>query len=86
MDQAGADLAISMANPGLAMGEQAPAFGLTNARGETVTLEGLLADGSVVLTFYRGAWCPDCNLQLRGLSQSLPAIEAAGGQLVAITQ
>ncbi len=38
-----------------------------------------------MLTFYRGAWCPYCNLQLRGLSQSLPAIEMAGGQLVAVT-
>jgi peroxiredoxin len=85
MDQAGADLALSMPSPGLAVGEQAPGFSLTDARGETVTLEGLLAGGPVVLTFYRGTWCPYCNLQLRGLSQSLPAIEAAGGQLVAVT-
>jgi peroxiredoxin len=85
MDQAEADLAVSMRSPGLAVGEQAPGFSLNDARGETVTLAGLLANGPVVLTFYRGAWCPYCNLQLRGLSQSLPAIEAAGGQLVAVT-
>ncbi|MGB5736168.1 MAG: peroxiredoxin-like family protein [Thiohalocapsa sp.] len=85
MDQAGADLAAAMPRPGLAVGDQAPGFDLTDARGETVTLEDLLSKGPVVLTFYRGAWCPYCNLQLRGLSQSLPAITAAGGQLVAVT-
>jgi len=38
-----------------------------------------------VLTFYHGAWCPYCNLQLRALQQSLPEIEARGAQLVAVT-
>ncbi len=85
MDQAGADLAAAMPSPGLKLGEQAPAFQLSNARGQTVSLDGLLEKGPLVLTFYRGAWCPYCNLQLRGLAQSLPAIQAAGGQLVAIT-
>jgi peroxiredoxin len=74
-----------MPNPGLKVGDQAPGFRLTNARGQTIALADLLAQGPVVLTFYRGAWCPYCNLQLRGLAKSLPAIEAAGGRLVAIT-
>ncbi len=85
MDQAEADLAAKMPSPGLEVGDPAPGFTLTGARGETVTLARLLDKGPVVLTFYRGAWCPYCNLQLRGLAQSLPAIQAAGGQLVAIT-
>ncbi len=79
------ELAAAMSEPGLAVGDPAPAFALTNAKGETVRSEDLFADGPVVLTFYRGAWCPYCNLQLRGLSQSLAAIEQAGGRLVAIT-
>ncbi len=85
MDQSAADLAIAMPSAGLKVGERAPGFRLPDARGESVTLADLLANGPVVLTFYRGAWCPYCNLQLRGLSQGLPAIEAAGGRLVAIT-
>jgi peroxiredoxin len=85
MDGAAADLAAAMPNPGIQVGEVAPGFALTNARGETVRLADLLAEGPVVLIFYRGAWCPYCNLQLRGLTQSLPAIEAAGARLVAIT-
>jgi peroxiredoxin len=85
MEQAGADLAAAMPNPGLQVGDRAPNFELPNARGETVSLSALLAQGPVVLTFYRGAWCPYCNLQLRGLTQSMPAIRAAGGQLVAVT-
>lgn len=85
MDQAAQDLAAAMPDPGIPVGETAPGFALTNARGETVRLADLLAEGPVVLTFYRGAWCPYCNLQLRGLSESLPAIQAAGGQLVAVT-
>lgn len=85
MGQAVKDLALEMPSPGLKVGETAPGFSLMNARGETVSLAGLLARGPVVLIFYRGAWCPYCNLQLRGLSESVPAISAAGAQLVAIT-
>ncbi len=85
MKQAAAELAAAMPSPGLDPGERAPAFELPNARGEQISLAALLANGPVVLTFYRGAWCPYCNLQLRGLTESLPTIEAAGGQLVAIT-
>ncbi len=84
MEQAGADLAAAMPEPDLKVRDQAPGFRLTNARGPAVALADLLAKGAVVLTFYRGAWCPYCNLQRHGLAQSLPAIEAAGDRLVAI--
>jgi hypothetical protein len=84
MERAAADLAAAMPDPGIRVGEVAPGFALTNARGKTVRLADLLVEGPVVLS-YCGAWCPYCNLQLRGLTQSLPAIEAAGGRLVAIT-
>ena len=66
-------------------GERAPDFTLTNARGAQVTLSGLLARGPVVLAFYRGGWCPYCNLQLRAYQKALPDIRAAGGQLVAVS-
>lgn len=85
MERAAKDLATAMPDPGLAVGAQAPDFSLPNAFGKPVRLSELLAKGPVVLTFYRGAWCPYCNLQLRTLHQALPQIEARGATLVAVT-
>jgi len=67
------------------VGDRAPEFDLENARGRRVGLAGLLARGPLVLTFYRGAWCPYCNAQLRGLQVVLPEIEALGASLVAVS-
>lgn len=66
-------------------GETAPDFALANSRGELVRLSSLLARGPVVLTFYRGGWCPYCNLQLRAYQRALPEIRAAGATLVAVS-
>lgn len=85
MERAARNLEASMPDPGLKVGAQAPDFSLPNAFGEQVRLGALLAEGPVVLTFYRGAWCPYCNLQLRGFQKTLPRFERHGAQLVAIT-
>jgi peroxiredoxin len=69
----------------LTVGDRAPQFALPNASGRLVDLAELLAAGPVVLTFYRGAWCPYCNMQLRGLQQALPEIESLGAVLVAVS-
>ncbi|MEL6557020.1 MAG: peroxiredoxin-like family protein [Bacteroidota bacterium] len=69
----------------LNVGEKAPDFSLSNATGESVSLSGLLENGKVVMTFYRGTWCPYCNLQLSQYQQILPEIKALGAQLVAIS-
>ena len=66
-------------------GDMAPDFSLPNVRGEEVRLSQLLAKGPVVLTFYRGGWCPYCNLQLRAYQRVLPEIRALGASLVAIS-
>lgn len=71
--------------PGLAAGEQAPQFVLPNPEGEPVSLSERLAHGPVVLTFFRGDWCPICNLQLRALQRALPDIEGAGASLIAVS-
>jgi peroxiredoxin len=71
--------------PGLAVGDTAPDFTLGDASGRQVVLAELLATGPVVVTFYRGEWCPYCNLQLRALQQALPEITARGATLVAIS-
>ena len=71
--------------PAKAVGDAAPDFELPDARGGNVTLAGLRSDGPVVLVFYRGAWCPYCNLQLRAFQAALADIHAAGASLVAVS-
>src|SRR4051794_36818263 len=71
--------------PASAVGDAAPDSELPDARGGSVTLAGLRSDGPVVLVFYRGAWCPYCNLQLRAFQAALADIHAAGATLVAIS-
>ena len=60
-------------------------FELANATGTNVSLSGLLANGPVVLTWYRGGWCPYCNITLRALQLALPDFKATGATLVALT-
>jgi peroxiredoxin len=69
----------------LKVGDKAPDFVLPNATGKPVELSGLLKHGPVVVTWYRGAWCPYCNIALRGLQKVLPEIKAEGASLVAIS-
>ncbi|QEG21628.1 haloacid dehalogenase type II [Mariniblastus fucicola] len=58
---------------------------LTNWNGETVKLSELWSEGPVVLMWYRGGWCPYCNIQLRAMQQNLDKIENAGARLVVLT-
>ncbi|MEM8953058.1 MAG: peroxiredoxin-like family protein [Verrucomicrobiota bacterium] len=67
------------------VGDKAPSFTLPNATGKEVSLASLLEQGPVVLTWYRGSWCPYCNIQLIALQNALPEIKAEGAQLVALT-
>ena len=69
----------------LQVGESAPDFVLNNAKGERVKLSDHLKNGPVVLTWYRGGWCPYCNLTLYHLQQTLPVFKALGAQLLALT-
>jgi peroxiredoxin len=86
MDAETARLAASdLAAAALKVGDPAPDFILPDAHGEPVRLRSLLTDGPVVLVFYRGGWCPYCNLHLRGFQRRLPDIRALGAQIVAIS-
>ena len=69
----------------LGVGDPAPDFALPSATGREVRLSELLEGGPVVLTFYRGAWCPYCNTQLRDYQDALGDVERAGATLVAVS-
>ena len=69
----------------ISVNDTAPDFGLPNAAAKSVVLKDLLRSGPVVLTFYRGGWCPYCNIQLRAYQGVLPEIAGLGGRLVAIS-
>ena len=58
---------------------------LADAHRETHDLPALLARGPIVLTFYRGGWCPYCDVSLRALQAVLGDIRALGAELVAVT-
>lgn len=86
MAQATEDLASSgIVDRSLKAGDTLPAIALPNATGQTVNVQALLAQGPVVIAFYRGGWCPYCNLELRALQQALPEIKALGATLVTIS-
>lgn len=67
------------------VGDMAPDFELRNATGDMVKLSDYLKKGPVVLTWYRGGWCPYCNLTLHRLQEDLPKFKAAGATLIALT-
>jgi len=69
----------------MSKGDTVPDFTLVNAIGEFVNLFDLLQKGSVVLVFYRGNWCPYCNLQLNQYQQILEDIKMKGAFLIAIS-
>lgn len=72
-------------NKTLKEGEALPDILLPNATGQNVAIQELLQSGPVVISFYRGGWCPYCNLELKALQDKLPEIKALGAQLVAIS-
>ncbi|MEP2652704.1 MAG: peroxiredoxin-like family protein [Paraglaciecola sp.] len=67
------------------VGDVFPAFSLSDQVGNSITLSEKLSQGPVVLTFYRGGWCPYCNLELRAYQSVLDDITSQGASLLAIT-
>ena len=85
IDAALAEVAASGVAPGLSVGDRAPGFTLPDAAGKDVSLADWLGAGPVVLQFYRGEWCPYCNLQVRALQAALPDIRKRGASVIAIS-
>jgi len=67
------------------VGDAAPNFTLQNATNNAVQLEEYLKKGKVILTWYRGGWCPYCNFTLQHLQKELPNFNALGANLIALT-
>jgi peroxiredoxin len=78
-------IASGHAGRALKAGDRAPAFTLKDPEGKPVSSAELLAKGPLVISFYRGVWCPYCNLELQALQETLPQFEALGASLVAIS-
>ena len=76
---------LNLAQKALKIGDTAPDFTLPNAQGKSVNLKELLQKKAVLISFYRGAWCPYCNIELRTLQKVLPQIQEANIDLVAIS-
>ncbi|NOT42207.1 MAG: AhpC/TSA family protein [Alphaproteobacteria bacterium] len=66
-------------------GDKCPVFAMPSADGAIVTSADLLAKGPLVLSFYRGKWCPFCSAELEALHQASGEIRAAGAALAAVT-
>lgn len=69
----------------LKVGDKIPYFELENSIGEKINSDDLLSNGPLVISFYRGKWCPFCNLELQAYQEILPEIKSLGAQLVAIS-
>ncbi len=69
----------------LGVGDLAPDLTLPNALSQSVRLQAFWQRGPLVVIFYRGGWCPYCNLELRAWQQHLPALAALGANLVAVS-
>ncbi len=77
--------AFQQGEKAIKIGEKAPGFVLPDPLGNPISLSSLLNKGPLVITFYRGSWCPYCNLQLRALQNRISDIQKLGATLVAIS-
>lgn len=86
MESATEDLKVTgIETSALQVGGLAPDLTLPDAVGHPVRLADLWQQGPLVLIFYRGGWCPYCNLELRAWQQHLAALAAHGARLVAVS-
>jgi peroxiredoxin len=86
MHKATADLiATGQADRAAKVGATAPKFELPDVNGKMVGSAALLARGPLVVTFYRGVWCPYCNTDLQAIEEVAAEIRGLGASLVAIS-
>ena len=78
-------IATGQAERAVKAGDRAPDFELKDGDGRTVRSRDLLTRGPLVLSFYRGVWCPYCNLELQALEGVRPELESRGASLIAVS-
>ncbi|OUJ14663.1 peroxiredoxin-like family protein [Acetobacter sp. DsW_063] len=78
-------IASGAAGRALKAGDKAPVFTLEDPDGKPMSSRDLLAHGPLVVSFYRGVWCPYCNMELQALEAVLPDFTARGASLIAIS-
>lgn len=78
-------IASGAAQQALKAGDRAPDFILNDPDGNPLASRKLLERGPLVVSFYRGVWCPYCNLELQALQAALPEVAAIGASVVAIS-
>jgi peroxiredoxin len=86
MHRATAELKASgQAERAMKAGDRAPAFRLEDWDGNVVSSSELLETGPLIVSFYRGVWCPYCNIELQALQGALPKYQELGASIVAIS-
>ena len=75
----------NLVNQALKTGDKIPTIELPNATGKIISIQEQIKKGKVIIAFYRGGWCPYCNLELKALQEILPQIKEKGASLIAIT-
>jgi peroxiredoxin len=86
MHQATADLEATGIGEGiLKVGDKAPEFKLPNQDGNLVSSTELLKNGPLVVTFYRGVWCPYCNTDLGNLKRYTKELEEFNATMVSVS-
>ena len=78
-------IAEQLSKHALKVGDKFPAFELPDSKGKQISSTELLAQGPLVLSFYRGGWCPYCNLELRALNNMQQAFADQNAQLIAVS-
>lgn len=79
------DLKKDYAGPLFTAGDILPGFSLTNSNNQLINSDILLGKGKLIVTFFRGSWCPYCNLQLKAFQDAIPQIKAKNATLIAIS-
>ena len=77
--------ATSIIDDATKTGDYLPKISLPNIKGELISLNKILETDKLIIVFYRGGWCPYCNLELQAFKQINAKIEAKGAKLVAIS-
>ncbi len=78
-------LVSDVAKDAINVGDKAPDFSLPSVRGGNIRLYEALKKGPVILSFYRGGWCPFCNLEFKALQERLPEMKALDATLIGVS-